>query len=80
MKPLWNGSESERIYIADVQGRGFSLIDQKCRNDGGLSLDEFEIFWDFYTTLCPRHFGMKPLFEGFETSHRDRIYISDVQR
>ena len=44
------GSEtkhSDRIHIEDVQRRGFSLIDRKCRSDGGQNLDEFEIFWIF---------------------------------
>ena len=45
-----------------------------------LYLDEFEIFWDIYTTLCPRHFSMKPLLMASESSHSERIYISDVQR
>ena len=61
MKPL---SYGDRIYIADVQRLGFSFrlgFDQKCRNDGGLNLDELEIYWDIYTALCPRHFGIKPL-------------------
>ena len=31
-------------YIADVQRRGFSLIDRKLRNYVGLNLVEFEIF------------------------------------
>ena len=30
--------------------------------------------------ICPRHFGMKPLFKGSETSHSERVYIADVQR
>ena len=34
--------------------------------------------WD--TIVCPRHFSMKPLSYGSETSHRVRIYIVDVQR
>ena len=83
IKPLCEGSEtshSERIYIADVQRRGFSLIDQKLLKLRGLNLDEFEIFWDIFTPLCPRHFGMKPLFYGSNTSHSERIYIAVVQR
>ena len=92
MKPLSQGCEtshSERIYNVDVQRRGFSLIDQKLSKYGGLNLDEFEKFWgidefekfwDIYATLCSRHFGMKPLFQGCETSHSERIYIVDVQR
>ena len=32
---------------------------KKRRNYGDLNLDEFEIFSNIYTTLCPRHFGMK---------------------
>ena len=35
------------------------------------------MFLDIYTTLCPRHFGMKPLFYGSETSQSDRIHISN---
>ena len=65
MKPLSYGSEPlhrARIHIADVQRRGFSLIDQKCRNDGGLNLEKFGIFRDIYTALRLWHFGMKPLF------------------
>ena len=53
---------------------------KNCGNNGGLNLDEFKIFWDIYTTLCPRHFGMKPLSQGSETLYSDRIYIADVQR
>ena len=45
----------------------------------GLNLDDFEIFGDVCTTLCPRHFGMKSLVKGFETFHSDRIYIAGVQ-
>ena len=41
---------------------------------------EFEIFLDIYAAVCQRHLGMKPLFEGPETSNGDRIYIADVQR
>ena len=55
------------------------MIDQNCRNYGGLNLEEFEIGWDIYTTLCPRHFGIKPMSWGSETSHSDRIYKVDVQ-
>ena len=47
MKRLTYGSETshnERIYIADVQRRGFSLIGQKClRGLQGPNLEEFEI-------------------------------------
>ena len=51
MKPLSQGSEthSERIYIADVQRRGLSLIDQKLSKLPGLNLNEFRIFWDICT-------------------------------
>ena len=54
MKPLSYGSETSHndiIYIADVQRRGFSLIDQQLSNKRGyeLSLDEFEIFLDICT-------------------------------
>ena len=41
MKPLSEGSEtshSDRIYIADVQRRGFSLIDQNILKLGGFEL------------------------------------------
>ena len=43
------------------------------RSNGGLNLDKFEIFWDIYTTLCPRHFGMKPRSKAYEPSYRDWI-------
>ena len=63
-----------------MQRRGFSLIDQKCRNDRGLNLGEFDMFWDIYTAVCPRHFCMKPLSYSSEMSHSEQIYIVDVQR
>ena len=44
-----------------------------------LDLDEFEIFWSFYTAPCSRHFGTKPLLKGSETLHGEIIYIVDVQ-
>ena len=50
------------------------------RNYGDLNLDGFKLFGDICTTLCPRHFGMKPLFWGSEASHSERIYIAGVQR
>ena len=64
MKPLSGGSEtshSDRIYIAGVQRRDFSLVDQILSKIRGLDLDDFEIFGDVCSTLCPPHFGVKPL-------------------
>ena len=63
-----------------MQRWGFSLIDKKCRIDGSLNWDEFEIFWDICIGHCPRHFGMKPLSYGSETLHSERIYFANVHR
>ena len=35
---------------------------KNCWNYGGLNLDDFKIFGGMCTTLCLRHFGMKPMF------------------
>ena len=56
------------------------MIDQKLSKLLGPELREFEIFQDIYTTLCPRHFGIKSLPYDSETSHSERIYIVGVQR
>ena len=70
-----------KAYILQMCNVEVSVKSTKnCRNYGGLNLDEFEIFWDICTTLCPRHFGMKHLSLGSETVHSESIYIADVQR
>ena len=45
-----------------MQRRGFSLINLKCRNYGGLNLDEFEIFWGY-------------LYGGLSIEHRERFRV-----